>query len=112
MLDRFDPEAVTRFGMVLRRLGPDLASLLEVPRELRYCDPAALVRAVVAVRPEDDLANGLAEVFGRSAASAVPAAPAERNAILRELLARPGEVLVPGVAREVGERDAERLLAR
>ena len=107
VLDRFDPEAVARYGMVLRRLGPDLASLLEVPRGLRYCEPSALARAVI-----EAPAGDLAEVLGRVAAGAVPASPAERDGLLRELLARPEEVLVPALARELGERDAGRLFAR
>lgn len=107
VLDRFEPEAATRYGMVLRRLGPELASLFEVPRELRYCEPTALARAVVEARADD-----LPEVLGRAASGAAPASAAERDALLRELLARPEEVLVPGVARELGEQDAARLLAR
>ena len=107
VLDRFEPETVARFGLVLRRVGPDLASILEVPRALRYCEPAALARSVIETR-----ADGIPEVLARCAAEAVPAVPAERDALLGELLARSGEVLVPAVAREIDGRDAERLLAR
>ncbi len=106
-LDRFEPETVARYGMVLRRLGPDLASLFEVPRELRYCDPGALARSVIEARTDD-----VPEVLARGASDAVPAHPEERAALLRELLARPGEILVPAVAREIGETDAERLFTR
>ena len=107
VLDRFEPEAVARYGLDVRRVGPELANLLEVPRELRYCVPAALATAVIEARPED-----LPDVLARSAADAVPAVPAERDALVGELLARPGDVLGPAVAREIGEREAERLLAR
>ena len=106
-LDRFEPDSVARYGMVLRRVGPELASLLEIPRELRYCDPAALARSVVEARPDD-----VPEVLARGAGGAAPAHPAERAALLRELLARPEEVLAPAVAREIGESDVERLFAR
>lgn len=106
-LDRLEPEALARYGIVLRRLGPDLASLLEVPRALRYCVPSTLARSVIEAPAHD-----IADVLARLAADAVPAVPAERDALLRELLARPGEILGPGVARELGVHDAERLLAR
>ena len=106
-LDRFEPEALARYGILLRRLGPDLASLLEVPRALRYCVPSTLARSVIEAPAHD-----IAEVLARAAADAVPAVRAEREGLLRELLARPGEVLGPAVARELGVRDAERLLAR
>ena len=106
-LDGFEPEALVRYGIVLRRLGPDLASLLEVPRLLRYCVPSTLARSII-----EAPAAGLADVLARSAADAVPAVPAERDALLRELFARRGEVLGPAVAREIGVHDAERLLAR
>ena len=107
-LDRFEAESVTRYGLDIRRVGPDLASLLEVPRALRHCVPAELARSVVEARAED-----LVEVLARSAADAVPATPAERDALLRELLAGPGkEVLGPAVAREIGEREAGRLLGQ
>ena len=106
-LDRFEPETVARYGMVLRRVGPSLVSLLELPRELRYCDPAALARSVVEARTDD-----VPEVLARGASGGVPAHPAERAALLRELLARPEELLAPAVAREIGEREAERLFAR
>ena len=107
VLDRFEPEAAARYGMALRRLGPGLASLLEVPRELRYCEPAALARAVIEARGDD-----IAETLARCVSGATPANPAERDALLRELLARSEEVLVPAVARELGEKDAARLFAR
>ena len=108
VLDRFEAESVARYGLDVRRVGPDLASLLEVPRALRHCVPAELARSVVEARAED-----LVDVLARSAADAVPAAPAERDALLRELLSRPGKkVLGPAVAREIGEGEAGRLLAR
>ena len=106
-LDRFDPEAVARYGFVLRRVGPDLATLLEIPRVLRHCEPSALGRALVASRPED-----LVETLARHAAGSVPAEPAERNALLAGLLAGPRERLVPAAARELGEQEAARLFAR
>ena len=106
-LDRFEPDTVARYGMVFRRLGPEFASLLEVPRPLRYCDPAALARSVVEARTDD-----VPEVLARAASSAAPAHPRERDALLRELLARPGETLAPAVAREIGEKEAGRLFAR
>ena len=106
-LDRFDPETVARYGMVLRRLGPDIASLFEAPRELRYCDAGALARSVIEARTED-----VPEVLARGAADAAPAHPEERAALFRELLARPGEILGPAVAREIGETDAERIFTR
>ena len=106
-LDGFEPEALVRYGIVLRRLGPDLASLLEVPRTLRYCVPSTLARSIIEA-PAADLPG----VLARSAADAVPAVPAERDALLGELLARPEDLLVPAVARELREHDAERLLAR
>ena len=106
-LDGFEPEALVRYGVVLRRLGPDLASLLEVPRLLRYCVPSTLARSIIEA-PAADLAG----ILARSAADAVPAVPAERDALLRELFARRGEVLGPSVAREIGVHEAERLLAR
>ena len=108
VLDRFEAESVARYGLDVRRVGPDLASLLEVPRALRHCVPAELARSVVEARAED-----LVDVLARSAADAVPAAPAERDALLRELLSGPGKkVLGPAVAREIGEGEAGRLLAR
>ncbi len=107
VLDRFEPEEVARFGLVVRRIGPNLASLFEIPRELRYVEPAALARAVVEARADE-----VAEVLARSASGAVPAAPAERNLLLRELLARGDDALAPPVARELDEKDAEGLLAR
>ena len=108
VLDRFEAESVARFGLDIRRVGPDLASLLEAPRALRHCVPAELARSVIEARAED-----LVDVLARSAAEAVPAAPAERDALLRELLSAPGkEVLGAAVAREIGEREAERLLGR
>ena len=107
VLDGFEPEALARYGIVLRRLGPDLASLLEVPRALRYCVPSTLARSVIEARAED-----IEDVLARSAADAVPAVPAERDSLLRELFARPGDVFGPGVAREIGVHDAERLLVR
>ena len=107
VLDGFEPEALVRYGIVLRRLGPDLASLLEVPRTLRYCVPSTLARSIIEA-PAADLAG----VLARSAADAVPAVAAERDSLLGELFARRGEVLGPAVARELGEHDAERLLAR
>jgi len=106
-LDGFEAEALVRYGIVLRRLGPGLASLLEVPRTLRYCEPSTLARSIIEA-PAADLAG----VLARSAADAVPAVPAERDSLLRELFARRGEVLGPAVAREIGVHDAERLLAR
>ena len=106
-LDGFEPEALVRYGIVLRRLGPDLASLLEVPRTLRYCVPSTLARSIIEAPAED-----LPGVLARSAADAVPAVPAERDALLGELLARAEDLLVPAVARELREHDAERLLAR
>lgn len=106
-LDRFEPETVVRYGMVLRRVGPGLVSLLELPRELRYCDPAALARSVVEARTDD-----VPDVLARGAAGGVPAHPAERAALLRELLARTNELLAPAVARELGETEAGRLFAR
>ena len=108
VLDRFEAESVARYGLDIRRVGPDLASLLEVPRALRHCVPSELARSVIEARPED-----LVDVLAWSAADAVPAAPAERDALLRELLSAPGkEVLGPAVAREIGEGEAERLLGR
>ena len=107
VLDDFDPTTVARFGMVLRRIGPDLATILEVPRELRHCEPAALARSVIEAGDDD-----LPGVLGSAASGAVPARPAERDALLHELLARPDEVLVPAVARELGEREARRLFSR
>ena len=106
-LDRFEPDTAARYGVVLRRVGPDLASLLEIPRELRYCDPAAVARSVIEARPED-----VPEVLARAASSAAPAHPAERAALLRELLARREEALAPAVAREIGEADAARFFDR
>ena len=106
-LDRFEPETVARYGVVLRRVGPALVSLLELPRELRYCDPAALARSVVEARTDD-----VPDVLAREAAGGVPAHPAERATLLRELLARPEDLLAPAVARELGEGEAERLFAR
>ena len=108
VLDRFEAESVARFGLDIRRVGPDLASLLEVPRALRHCVPGELARSVIEARAED-----LVDVLARSAADAVPAAPGERDALLRELLSAPGtEVLGAAVAREIGEGEAERLLGR
>ena len=108
VLDRFEAESVARFGLDIRRVGPGLASLLEVPRALRHCVPGELARSVIEARAED-----LVDVLARSAADAVPAVPAERDALLRELLSAPGkEVLGPAVAREIGEGEAERLLGR
>ena len=108
VLDRFEAESVARYGLDVRRVGPGLASLLEVPRALRHCVPAELARSVVEARPED-----LVDVLARSAADAVPAVPAERDALLRELLSGPGkEVLGPPLAREIGEAEAGRILAR
>lgn len=108
VLDRFEAESVARFGLDIRRVGPGLASLLEVPRALRHCVPAELARSVIEARAED-----LVDVLARSAADAVPAAPAERDALLGELLSGPSkEVLGAAVAREIGEGEAERLLAR
>ena len=107
VLDRFEPEAVARYGVVVRRIGPDLASLFEIPRELRHSEPAALARSVVEARADD-----VAEVLALRASDAVPASPAERDALLRELLARADDVLVPAVAREIGVKEAERLFAR
>ena len=106
-LERFDPDAFARFGLVLRRLGPDLAILLEVPRELRHCEPARLARSVIEAEPAD-----VAEALAGQAAGAVPADPAERDALLRELLARSAELLAPPVARELREQDAEKLFSR
>lgn len=106
-LDRFEPETVARYGMVLRRVGPDLASLLELPRELRYGDPAALARSVVEARTDD-----VPDVLARGASEGVPAHPAERAALLRELLTRREDLLAPAVAREIDETQAERLFAR
>ena len=108
VLDRFEAESVARFGLDIRRVGPGLASLLEVPRALRHCVPAELARSVIEAGAED-----VADVLARSAADAVPAAPAERDALLRELLSGPSkEVLGAAVAREIGEGEAERLLRR
>ena len=108
VLDRFETESVARYGLDLRRVGPGLASLLEVPRALRHCVPAELARSVIEARVED-----LVDVLARSAADAVPAAPAERDALLRELLSGPGlEALGPAAAREIGEGEAARLFAR
>ena len=107
ILDRFDPEAVTRYGFVLRRAGPDLVSVLELPRGLRYCDPATLARAVVEAEPD-----GVPDALARHAGDAVPADPAERDALLRELLARPEEVLGSAAARELRQKDVARLFAR
>ena len=108
VLDRFETESVARYGLDLRRVGPGLASLLEVPRALRHCVPAELARSVIEARAED-----LVDVLARSAADAVPAAPAERDALLRELLSGPGlEALGPAAAREIGEGEAARLFAR
>ena len=108
VLDRFEAESVARYGLDIRRVGPGLASLLEVPRALRHCVPAELARSVIEARGED-----LVDVLARSAADAVPAVPAERDALLRELLSGPGkEVLGPAVAREIDEAEAGRLLAR
>ena len=107
VLERFEPEAVARYGVVVRRIGPDLASLFEIPRELRHSEPAALARSVVEARAED-----VAEVLALRASDAVPASPAERDALLRELLARADDVLVPAVAREIGVKEAARLFAR
>ena len=111
VLDRFEPEAVVRFGLVLRRLGPDLASLLEVPRLLRHCEPTAVARAVIEAGGHDGT-DDLAAALGRAAGSAVPAARAERDALLGELLRRPEAVLGPAGARELGEREIERLFGR
>ena len=108
VLDRFEAQSVARYGLDIRRVGPGLASLLEVPRALRHSVPAELARSVIEARAQD-----LVDVLVRSAADAVPAAPAERDALLRELLSGPGkEVLGPAVAREIGEEEAGRLLAR
>lgn len=106
-LDRFEADAAGRYGLVLRRLGPDLVNVLEVPRELRYCDPAALAQAVVEAPRE-----GIPAVLARHAGTSSPAEPAERDALLRELLARPGALSAPGAARPLDERDAARLFAR
>ena len=108
VLDRFEAESVARYGLDIRRVGPDLASLLEVPRALRHCVPGELARSVIEAHAED-----LVDVLARSATDAVPAAPAERDALLRELLSGPSkEVLGAAVAREIGEGEAERLLRR
>ena len=107
VLDRFEPETVARYGLVVRRIGPDLASLFEIPRELRHSEPAALARSVVEARAED-----VAGVLALRASDAVPASPAERDALLRELLARADDVLGPAVAREIGVKEAARLFAR
>ena len=108
VLDRFEAESVARFGLDIRRVGPGLASLLEVPRALRHCVPAELARSVIEAGAED-----VADVLARSAADSVPAAPAERDALLRELLSGPSkEVLGAAVAREIGAGEAERLLRR
>ena len=111
VLDRFEPEAAARFGLVVRRLGPDLASLLEVPRTLRHCEPSALARTAIEVGGRAG-ADDLAAALGRAAGSAVPAARAERDALLGELLKRPEELLVPAAARELGEREVARLFER
>ena len=108
VLDRFEAESVARYGLDIRRVGPGLASLLEVPRALRHCVPAELARSVIEAREED-----LVAILARSAADAVPAAPAERDALLRELLSGSGkEVLGAAVAREIGEGEAEGLFGR
>ena len=107
VLDRFEPELAVRYGLVLRRVGPDLASLFEVPRELRHCEPSALGRATIEAG-----GDGLVDALGRAAASAVPAAPGERDALLRDLLLRPDVFLASAAAREIGERDIGRLFAR
>ena len=107
VLDGFESSSVGRYGIVLRRVGPDLASLLEIPRELRYCDPAALARSVIEAGE-----GAVAAALGRAASSAVPADPAERDVLLRELLARPEAVLAPAVARELDERAVAGLFSR
>ena len=107
VLERFDPEAAARYGLVLRRLGPDLVSVLEVPRELRYCDPAALARAVVEADPKR-----VPAVLAGLAGASPPAGPAERGALLRELLSRPGALSPAGAARLLDEGAAARLFAR
>ena len=106
-LERFEPDAVARYGLVLRRLGPDLVSVLEVPHELRYCDPAALARAVVEAGPQ-----GVPDVLAAHAGTSSPADPAERDALLGELLARPGALSEAGGARLLDERGAALLFAR
>ena len=107
-LDRFEAESVARYGLDIRRVGPGLVSLLEVPRALRHCVPTALAQSVVEARPED-----LVEILARSAADAIPAFPAERDALLRELLSGTGAgALGPPAVREIGEKEARSLLAR
>ena len=106
-LERFEPDAVARYGLVLRRLGPDLVSVLEVPRELRYCDPAALARAVVEADPK-----GVPDVLAGHAGASSPADPAQRDALLGELLARPGALSEAGGARLLDEKGAALLFAR
>ena len=107
VLDEFEPGTVARYGLVLRRVGPVHASLFEVPRELRYCEPSALGRAVIEAGH-----GGIVDALGRAAGSALPAAHDDRDALLRDLLHRPDSVLVPAAARELGEREIERLFAR
>ena len=111
VLDGFEPASAVRFGLVLRRLGPDLASLLEVPRSLRHCEPSALARAVIEAGRHGG-PDALIGALSRAAGSALPAGRADRDALLGELLHRPEAVLVPAAAREIGERDVVRLFAR
>ena len=106
-LERFEPAAAARCGVVLRRLGPDLVSVLEVPRELRYCDPAALAQAVVEADPKD-----VPAVLASHAGASSPADPAERDALLRELLARPGALSAADAACLLDESAAALLFAR
>ena len=106
-LDSFEPGSVERYGIAVRRVGPDLASLLEVPRELRYCDPGTLARAVIEAGE-----GAVAAALGRAASSALSAEPAERDVLVRELLARPEAGLAPAVARELDERAVAGLFSR
>lgn len=105
VLERFEPESVARYGLVMRRMGPDTATVLELPRELRWCRPDALARAVIEAPPDQ-----VPEVLAAHAAEAVPANPGERDELVRDLLARPE---ARGAAvRELGERELARLFER
>ena len=106
-LDRFNPDDVAPLGFVVRRVGPDVVSLLEVPRVLRHADPSAVARTVVETPSE-----GLAERLGSVASRALPADPSERQRLLALVLDGVSAPLGPPIAVELGPRELARLFAQ